>query len=75
MDWLTQRSYIQAKVVVVRVTFSTWGISQPNFQHGGEDCGVLRISSKKWHDYPCKARFGYICEINGKYNLKDKKAV
>ena len=59
----------------LRVTFSTWGISQPNFQHGGDYCGVLRISSKKWHDYPCKARFGYICEINGKYNLKDKIAV
>ena len=59
----------------LQVTFDTWGDLQPNSQQGGEDCGVLRRSSKKWHDFSCMERFGYICEINGKYNLFDKKAV
>ena len=60
----------------LQVTFATWDIGQPGNQEGVEDCGVLRISSKKWHDYLCmERRLGYICEINGKYNLHDKKAV
>ena len=60
----------------LQVTFATWDIWQPGNQGGVEDCGVLKISSKKWHDYSCMGhRLGYICEINGKYNLHDKKAV
>ena len=59
------------------VTFATWDRWQPGNPHGlvDEDCVTLRIWSKKWHDYQCMVRFGYICEINGKYNLHDKKAV
>ena len=61
----------------LKVTIATWDISQPGNPHGlvDEDCVVLSLSSKKWHDYRCMERFGYICEINGKYNLYDKKAV
>ena len=61
----------------LQVTFATWDSRQPGDQASRlEDCGALRISSKKWHDYSCKRdRLGYICEINGKYNLHDKKAV
>ena len=45
----------------LRVTFATWDILQPGNQEGVEDCGVLRISSKKWHDYLCiERRLGYI---------------
>ena len=55
----------------LRDTFATWDSLQPgDHRMVEEDCGVLRISSKKWHDYSCMgARLGYICEINGKYNL------
>ena len=59
----------------LQVTFAAWDISQPGNQQGVEDCGVLRISSEKWHDDLCMVRLGYICEISGKYNLHDKKAV
>ena len=59
----------------LRVTFATWDTWQPSNYQAGEDCGVLKKLTKKWHDYPCTARFGYICEINGKCNLHDKKEV
>ena len=60
----------------LQVTFVTWDSGQPGDKVQVEDCGVLRISSKKWHDYACSGhRLGYICESNGKYNLHDKKTV
>ena len=52
----------------IGVTFTFWDSKQPDNYGGREDCGHIRMPSRKWNDQPCLTRFPYICEISGKYN-------
>ncbi|KAK7007470.1 galactose binding [Halocaridina rubra] len=48
------------KVTGQSVNYTNWNAVEPN---GGtnENCVIL-TQSRKWEDYPCSARFSYVCE-------------
>ncbi|KAG6921753.1 hypothetical protein G0U57_005464, partial [Chelydra serpentina] len=45
-------------------SFNAWDKWQPDNRLGNEHCVVLdhRTDFQKWHDYPCEARYAFICK-------------
>ncbi|XP_056002180.1 CD209 antigen-like protein C [Ostrea edulis] len=38
-----------------------WGKGEPGGDTG-ENCGLLLLKAKGWHDYPCSSKYAYICK-------------
>ena len=57
-------------------SFSTfWHNGQPNNAGSNQDCVeiAMRVGEWLWNDRACGYRRRYICEINGKYNIRHER--
>ncbi|KAI7809461.1 mannose-binding protein C-like [Triplophysa rosa] len=45
------------------LTFTKWGLGQPDDYNGGQDCGTLLVDSGDWDDVGCNDPHPVICEI------------
>lgn len=51
-----------------RMQWLNWDGGQPNNAHGNEDCVQIHENGR-WHDYPCDASEGYVCQIPNSRSL------
>ena len=69
-DPKNERRWLWVDGSIVYIT--SWSTGEPNNAGSNEDCGAIYMWSgkSKWNDSPCYHSFPYICEINGKYNIR-----
>ena len=69
-DPKNERRWLWVDGSIVYIT--SWSTGEPNNAGSNEDCGAIYMWSgkSKWNDSPCYASLSYICEINGKYNIR-----
>ena len=69
-DPKNERRWLWVDGSIVYIT--SWRTGEPNNVGSNEDCGaiLMRSGESKWNDAPCYASLPYICEINGKYNIR-----
>ena len=69
-DPKNERRWLWVDGSIVYIT--SWGTGEPNNVGSNEDCGAIfmRSGESKWNDAPCYDSLPYICEINGKYNIR-----
>ena len=69
-DPKNERRWLWVDGSIVYIT--SWRTGEPNNVGSNEDCGaiLMRSGESKWNDATCYASLPYICEINGKYNIR-----